>query len=101
MIQYNIYQTDGNYRFMWWDAVKDEFSLDDYKRVYSGKLPDDTMDDQEILEEMYTKFNVNRPDDYRARSVSVSDVIELIRDGTSKYYYCDNMGWKLIKEVDK
>ena len=106
MSQYHIYQTDADYRFLWWDASKDKFTIDDYYKVYSGELIDSIKygneitacneDDYEILERLFETFNVNRPEDYNARSLSVSDVVEIRRKDIVRYYYCDNMGWNLI-----
>ena len=106
MSQYYIYQTDADYRFLWWDVVKDKFTIDDYDIVYCGELIDcitygnETSpcneDDYEILENLFEKFNVNHPEDYNARSLSVSDVVKIRRKEVTRYYYCDNMGWKLI-----
>jgi hypothetical protein len=110
MSQYHIYQTDAEYRFWWWDDTKNIFSLNDYHKVYSGELFDSVsyknetteinQDDIAVLEMLYREFNIKHPEDYRARSMSVSDVVAIVRKDKTKYYYCDNMGWKLIKEVD-
>lgn len=106
MSQYYIYQTDADYRFLCWDAVKDKFMINDYHKVYSGELIDSIKygneitscneDDYEVLERLFETFNINRPKDYNARSLSVSDVVKIRRKDTTRYYYCDNMGWKLI-----
>ena len=42
-----------------------------YDRVYDGKL------DCNSLETIYQKFNVDHPADYKGRSLSVSDVVEI------------------------
>ena len=94
MSQYHIYQTDADYRFLWWEVVKDKFTIDDYHKVYSEELIDTIKYGNETT--LFETFNVNRPEDYKARSLSVSDVVEIRRKDTVRYYYCDNMGWKLI-----
>ena len=106
MSQYHIYQTDADYRFLWWEDAKDKFTIDDYHKVYSGELIDAIKygnettvcneDDYEVLEKLFETFNINRPEDYNARSLSVSDIVEIRRKDITRYYYCDNMGWKLI-----
>lgn len=103
---YHIYQTDAEYKFLWWDMAKDKFNIEDYHKVYSGELIDNVIygdkvsicneDDNEVLEKLFEIFNVNRPEDYKARSLSVSDVVEIVRKDATRYYYCDNCGWKLI-----
>lgn len=106
MSQYHIYQTDADYRFLWWEAAKDKFTIDDYHKIYSGELIDAIKygnettvcneDDYEVLEKLFETFNINRPEDYNARSLSVSDIVEIRRKDITRYYYCGNMGWKLI-----
>lgn len=66
------------------------FDLKDYKVVYKGEVEDG--DPQEILENLFVKFNVNHPEDFKGHSLSVSDVVQLGDD----YYYCDSFGWTKI-----
>jgi hypothetical protein len=86
--------------------AKDKFNIDDYYRVYSGLLIDNIVygdktsscneNDNKVLEELFEMFNVNYPEDYKGRSLSVSDVVAIVRKNVTRYYYCDSMGWKLI-----
>ena len=106
MSSYHIYQTKADYVFRSWDEVKDKFKIDDYKKVYSGELIDSityngktnscNTDDFKVLNDLFRIFNIKRPEDYKARSLSVSDVIAIVREETTKYYYFDDYGWKLI-----
>ena len=41
------------------------------------------------LDDLFYIFNVNRPDDFNGRSLSVSDVVKT-PDG---YFFCDSFGW--------
>lgn len=103
---YHIYQTDADYVFHSWNMSKEKFNIDDYYKVYSGVLIDSITygdkvsncneNDNEVLEELFMMFNVNHPEDYKARSLSVSDVVAIVRKNVTRYYYCDSMGWKLI-----
>ena len=47
------------------------------------------------LEEVFMKFNVELPEGYKGRSLSVSDVVEVIKseDIEPGYYYCDIIGF--------
>ena len=50
------------------------------------------------LEDVYKLLNVDHPDDYTARSLSVSDIVEVI-DHTAVspgFYYCDSVGFKSV-----
>ena len=48
---------------------------------------------ESILEGLYTRFNLNRPDDFRGHSLSVSYVIALNLNGQTECYYTDSFGF--------
>ena len=63
-----------------------------YDKVYSGDVR------CRNLEDVYTMFNINRPNDFRGHSLSVSDVVE-VEDAASMtpgYYFCDSIGFREI-----
>lgn len=106
MMQYKIFQLenmrDSEYGFMSWSFARDHgFSINDYREVYSGDI-DRIKNDPSCalsLEAIFTDFNVNRTNDFRGHSLSVSDIVSLKRfpDRNSRnYYYCDSFGWKDI-----
>ena len=43
-----------------------------------------------VLNDLFEMFNINRPDDFKGWSLSVSDIIQL----NDKLYFCDTFGWK-------
>jgi hypothetical protein len=62
-----------------------------YDRVYEGEMEADS------LEDVFRLLNTGRfPDGYLGRSLSVSDVCEVITNGRSDFYYCDSVGFKKI-----
>jgi hypothetical protein len=61
-----------------------------YEVVYDGQLETD------LLEEIFRIFNMNHPQGYTGRSLSVSDIVELYGDNGSSYYFCDSFGYKEI-----
>lgn len=71
-------------------------SLHLYESVYSGEF------EAEHLDDIFYIFNQAFPDDFRGRSMSVSDVVEVIKSPTeSAFYYCDTpFGYPEI-EFDK
>ena len=79
------------YAFKHYNWCKDQIDLDDYKVVYEGELEYPEMPN--ALEELFEIFNIRRPEDFKGRSVSVSDSVEV--DG--KNYYCDAAGWVELK----
>ena len=110
MSQYHIYQlpAEAGYAFRGWNEAKDRFSIKDYIKVYSCELWDQVIiggkaekcntNDLQVLEELFALYNWIPPSDYKGRSLSVSDVIEIVRKEGSKYYYCDCLGWKEIEQ---
>lgn len=73
---------------------------DDYELVYSGNVSDklmpeiENMSDEQILDRLFYIFNLEHPEDYRGRSMSVSDIIVLNRNGIKKAYYVDGIGFR-------
>lgn len=74
-------------------AYGEEFPSHLYEAVYSGEF------DAKRLDDIFLIFNHDFPDDYRGRSMSVSDVLEVIKSpDESMFYYCDSpAGYKEIK----
>ena len=64
-----------------------------YNRVFSGNV------DCQSLEEVFEMFNTNRPCDYKGRSLSVSDVVEVTESDIVKEgcYFCNDLGFKPIE----
>jgi hypothetical protein len=50
------------------------------------------------LEEVYTMLNINHPSDYRGRSLSVSDVVEVYESDAVPhgFYFCDSVGFRQV-----
>lgn len=66
-----------------------------YEQVFCGEV------EANYLEIVFAIFNTNFPKDYRGRSMSVSDVLEVMENPQeSKFYYCDSVGFKEV-EFDK
>ncbi len=63
-----------------------------YDRVYSGNI---SVTD---LEDIYHIFNMDHPNDFRGRSLSVSDVVEVLDSPVlaSGFYFCDSAGFTKI-----
>ena len=64
----------------------------DYSKVYEGTLPPG-----QGLEDLYAKFNVERPEDFTGRSLSMSDVV-VMYGLTANAYYVDTFGFQEIPE---
>lgn len=76
----------------------------DYGLVYSGKLSEidvSAENKNEILESIFTKFNIDRPEDFKGHSLSVSDVVVLHKDDTDTAHYVDIAGFNDLPEFLK
>jgi len=97
---FEIYQVKSGieYRDYRFESIEnlEYFGLNvDYKNyefVYKGSL------DQMDLEDIFKKFNEDRPDDFQGRSLSVSDVVVLDKGGETTANFVDSFGFKKVPE---
>ena len=66
---------------------------DNYELVYTGTLNHDGSQ-IDCLEDLYRKFNIERPDDFTGHSLSVSDIVAMKQRGVVSYHYVDSIGYK-------
>lgn len=102
MTEFSIYQINvdrdtANVCFIGMESLEKikgtkEVNAAAYDRVYDGKM------DCISLENIYQKFNVDHPADYKGRSLSVSDVVEIRESDTlnAGFYFVDSIGFKSI-----
>ena len=64
-----------------------------YELVYSAPLAPETS-----LEDIYTRFNIDHPKDFKGHSLSVSDVVVLHQNGQDTAHYVDSFGYKNVPE---
>lgn len=99
--RYGIYQLredrDGtDYRFMGMAYLQEQgITVDgaDYQFVYGDELQEG-----DVLEALYTKFNTDHPADYIGHPLSVSDVVVLKKDGELTAHYVDSFGYQELPE---
>lgn len=100
-MQFGIYQiADGSngekYQFMSSDFAKEQGIAivgQDYECVYS-----ETWEHGQSLDQIYEKFNLDRPKDFTGHSLSMSDVI-VINDGDSvQAHYVDTFGFTKLPD---
>ena len=88
-----IYQlpAENDATFMDYDFVTEHNimpKLEDYNMIYRGEVAADA-----TLDDLFRMFNIGkRPEDYKGRSLSVSDVV--LMDG--QFSYCDSWGWQQV-----
>lgn len=68
------------------DLQADGLSVDrkNYQLVYTASLDKDT-----TLDEIYRRFNIERPSDYKGHSLSTGDIVVFRQDGKQTAYYVD------------
>ena len=67
-----------------------------YELIYTAPLAPDTS-----LEDIYTRFNIDHPADFKGHSLSVSDIVVLHRDGRDAAHYVDSIGYREVPEFFK
>lgn len=83
----------GDYGFNTYGyAVKHGLNIEHYDKVYEGEITDE-YSYMTACHVLYEKFNLDRPEDFKGHSLSVSDIIVL--DG--RKYYTDIVGFKFME----
>ena len=98
---FSIYQIKGgdetrDFRFEPYDRLQAAGNVVDranYELVYSAPLAPGTS-----LEDIYTRFNIDHPKDFKGHSLSVSDVVVLHQDGQDAAHYVDSAGFRQVPE---
>lgn len=108
MDKYGIYQLKKNpeldkFRFEGTESLKrmgitkynfDTIVPENYEQVYMGELSEFRGRTQgETLEAIYTKFNIDHPADYKAHSLSVSDIVVLHENRENSAHFVDTFGF--------
>lgn len=87
-----------NYKtFRGFDDIHGIVELNNYKIVYASKSKYDP-DTYSMLDMLFEMFNIAHPSDYMARSMSVSDIVAVKHNDSVSYYFCDRVGFRLLKE---
>ena len=64
-----------------------------YDLIYSAPLAQGTS-----LEDIFTRFNIDHPKDFKGHSLSVSDVVVLHQNGQDTAHYVDSIGYRQTPE---
>ena len=70
-----------------------------YELLYIGDLPGQ-MGQQpgEVLDEIYARFNIMKPEDFTGHSLSMSDIVGLKQNGRITFHYVDSFGFPEVKD---
>ena len=94
--QYDHTEGDWGYKFMGLDIIKNMgLAVDgkDYRMVYR-----DNLNENESLDELYARFNLEQPEGFEGHSMSFSDVIVIRRNGEMKAYFVDDVGFSELPD---
>lgn len=77
-----------------------EPNIDHYEIVYVGILLASLTPEAfpRLLEELYVKFNVNRPSNFTSHSLSVSDIVALKVGNVVSFHYVDTIGFQELPD---
>lgn len=101
-----VYQINGdldryNTKFTGYDSTLKQAGRVDpsiYKTVFDGDV------DCNDLEDVFNLLNTDLPPAYQGHSLSVSDVVEVVKDSegvtTPGFYFCDNIGYRSLADFD-
>ena len=98
----NIYQLkdDEDERlFLSYDRVVKKGILpgrEDYRLVYTEDV--EGTDDIMVMNALYNRLNIELPPHFYGHTPSVSDVMEVVRADSDKWYYIDRIGFKELKD---
>lgn len=97
---YTIYQLKDNtpvdYHFRPLDELQAKgltVTMTNYEAVYTAPIEPGTG-----LEDIYTRFNIDHPEDFKGHSLSVSDVVVLHQNGQDTAHYVDSYGFQKVPE---
>ena len=65
-----------------------------YEPIYAMAMPTTEIKPDQLLEGIFHAFNVNRPDDFKGHSLSVSDIVALKVNGEVSFHYVDSFGFR-------
>lgn len=107
--RYAIYQLKNgdeyrDMRFTNWSDLKRfniPFDKDNYEAVYGGYVSDVSKNPNRkvVIEDIFTKFNIDCPEDFRGHSLSVSDVVTIEDKNGSSAFYVDSLGMADVTDL--
>lgn len=98
--RFQIYQLkdtpeNADIMFMGLHSIRSTFGKDvdfsRYERVYEDRFPM-----SQDLEDIYERFNMNKPADFKGRSLSVSDIVVVMDGKHEEAYFVDTIGFSQV-----
>lgn len=107
--RYAVYQIKNgdkyrDMRFTDWSDLKRfniPFDKENYEAVYGGYVSDVSKNPnpKAVIEDFFVKFNIDRPEDFRGHSLSVSDVVTIEDKNGSSAFYVDSLGMADVTDL--
>ena len=94
-VNYEIWQTP----FREWPQT--ELPSEPHELVYRSTIQMDSPEPRQALNRLFEILNIAHPDDYRARSLSVDDIVTLTINGERTGWRCARYGWDPIEPADQ
>lgn len=101
-MNYTIWQLPVSHHNCFKGTIFDleEIKLKDYVLVYDGYMETENFNEG-TLDYIYEILNIDHPEDYHARSLSVSDIIQVrCESNKNKWFYVDSFGFKELDEKE-
>lgn len=94
LYQINMDRDSQRHCFRSLERIHGKVDCSSYDFIYSGELPDN----KNGLEALFRIFNVDKPDDFKGRSMSVSDIVVISGSETLQAgaYFCDMIGFQPV-----
>lgn len=90
----------NNLMFARYDSLSEPPKRDNYEAVYTAPI-EAKESKTATLEDVFQRFNVDRPLDFTGHSLSVSDILAIKHNGDVSYHYCDSVGFKELPDFQK
>lgn len=87
-------------RYRGYDSLSSPPDKAHYKAVYTEDLPT-SGSTAAILEDLFFRYNEDRPPDFAGHSLSVGDILALKRGDVVSYHYCDSFGFRELPDFSK
>lgn len=74
---------------------EENIEKEQYKTVYYGTIEEEDLNKNQILKNIFIKFNISHPEGFEGHSLSTSDIVILDNEA----YLCDMVGWKKVNLI--
>lgn len=99
--QLRLHESTHDHRFMAMSQLQAAgltVERTNYEMIYAGVLHQNSGKAvSELLNDIFYRFNMERPEDFHGHSLSVSDIVALKVNGNVTAHYVDRYGWQELQ----